>query len=78
MNAQKEKPTSLSGNNAALQAMRRQIATLAELADAKRDKARNKTRRAREKRRANAQVGSNASIALYLARVPIPPRYSED
>ena len=73
-----QNPINSRENNAALQAMRRQIATLSELAQAKRDKARNKTRRARENRRANAQIGSNASIAMYLARVPVPPRYSED
>ncbi len=64
-------------NNAASQAMRLHIAMLSELAQAKRDKARSKKRRARENRRANAQVGSDASIAMYLARVPVPPRYSE-
>jgi hypothetical protein len=65
-------------NNVALQAMRRHIAMLSELAQAKRDKARSKTRRARDNKRANAQVGNDASIATYLARVPVPPRYSGD
>jgi hypothetical protein len=50
---------------------------LSELAQAKQAKARSKRRRARENKRANAHVGSDASIAAYLARVPVPPRYSE-
>jgi len=64
-------------NNVALQAMRRHIAVLSELAQAKREKARSKSRRARDNKRANAHLGSDASIAMYLARVPVPPRYSE-
>jgi hypothetical protein len=72
-----QRPISSRGSNAALQAMRQHIAMLSDLAQAKRDKARSKKRRARENKRANAQVGSDASIAAYLARVPVPPRYSE-
>lgn len=72
-----QRPLSARGSNAALQAMRLHIAMLSELAQAKQDKARSKRRRARENKRANAHVGSDASIAAYLARVPVPPRYSE-
>jgi len=72
-----QRPLSARGSNAASQAMRLHIAMLSELRQAERERARSKKRRARENRRANAQIGSDASIAAYLARVPVPPRYSE-